>query len=91
MLTPEEILLKTQSVSSSLRQHLYKQMKKISGQRLKPIVTHCASTLLGAVLVCTKQEQPILPGYGSENSTSQDTCPGRELHIDTLVSRGTRV
>lgn len=48
------------------------------------MIAHCLSRFLGAVLVCAQQQQPALPGYGSEQSTCQDACPGGGLDIATL-------
>lgn len=43
---------------------------------------------LGAVLVRAQQQQPVLPGYGSEHSTCQDACPGGEMDIATPCFKG---
>lgn len=52
------------------------------------MITHHVSTLPGAVLVCAKQQQPALPGYGSEQSTCQGPCPGGELDIANPSFKG---
>lgn len=52
------------------------------------MISHCVSMFLGAVLVRAQQQQPVLPGYGSEHSTCQDACPGGEMDTATPCFKG---
>lgn len=86
-LTLEENMLKGHILKSSimLSGRLYTAQIK---QRLKPTISHCVSMFLGAVLVCAQQQQPVLPGYGSEHSTCQDACPGSGMDTATPFQGG---